>query len=128
MIYQRICWDITTTRKDHNEGETIYMGREQTNALEELKASLVGTPILVYPNWSKEFHISVDASNFFIRATLAQAGTEGLDHPIFFAGRLAFENKRNYSTTEREVLGMVYLVQKFQHYLLATPFTFSVDH
>lgn len=29
---------------------------------------------------------------------------------------------------EREALGMVYAVQKFRHYLLATPFTFYVDH
>ena len=30
--------------------------------------------------------------------------------------------------TEREELGMVYVVQKFRHYLLATPFVFYVNH
>ena len=36
--------------------------------------------------------------------------------------------ERNYSVTEREALGMVYLVQKYRHYLLRSKFTFHVDH
>ena len=34
----------------------------------------------------------------------------------------------NYSTTEREVLGMVYSVTKYRHYLLGRKFSFHVDH
>lgn len=69
----------------------------------------------------------MDASNYAIGATLAQVGVQGLDHPIFFASRLLSKAEQNYSTTEREALGMVYFVQKFCHYLLATTFTFYVD-
>lgn len=70
----------------------------------------------------------MDASNFAVGATLAQVGDHGLDHPIYFASRLLSKAEKNYSTTEREALKMVYAVQKFRHYLLATPFTFYVDH
>ena len=42
------------------------------------------------------------------------------------------ENKNkaeiNYSTTEREALGMVFALQKYRHYLLANPFIFYTDH
>ena len=34
----------------------------------------------------------------------------------------------NYSTTEREVVGMVYNVTKYRHYLLGCKFSFRVDH
>ena len=36
--------------------------------------------------------------------------------------------EHNYTTIEREVLGMVYAVKKFWHYLLANKFIFFVDH
>ena len=61
-------------------------------------------------NWDKEFHVHVDASNFAIGATLAQTGDHGLDHLIYFSSRLLSRTERNYSTTEREALGMVYTI------------------
>ena len=36
--------------------------------------------------------------------------------------------ERNYSTTEREALGMAYSINKFRHHLLGKKFTFHVDH
>ncbi len=36
--------------------------------------------------------------------------------------------KRNYITTKREALDMVYALHKFRHYLLGNMFTFFVDH
>lgn len=100
----------------------------QEEAFQELKSWLVGAPILTYPDWDKEFRVHVDASNFAIGATLAQVGDHGLDHLVYFASRLLSKAEKHYSTTEREALGMVYSIQKFRHYLLATPFTFYVDH
>lgn len=100
----------------------------QNDAFEELKKQLTTTPILAFPNWDKEFHVHVDTSNYAIGATLAQTGDHGLDHPVYFASRLLSKAEKNYSTTDREALGMVYAVQKFKHYLLATPFVFYVDH
>lgn len=70
----------------------------------------------------------MDASNYVIGVTLAQMRKEGLDHPMYFIRRLLSKAGQNYGTTERKALGMVYAVQKSRHYLLATPFTFFVDH
>lgn len=110
------------------KGEPFTWGDEQEKALSEIKSRLVSLPILAYPDWDKEFHVHVDASNYAIGATLAQVGMQGLDNPIFFANRLLSNAKHNNSLTEREALGMVYSIQKFRHYLLETPFTFYVDH
>ena len=95
---------------------------------EGLKTRLATALILAYPNWDKEFHVHVDASNYAIGATLAQIGDHGLDHPVYFASRLLSKAENNYSTKKQEALGMVYAVQKFRHYLLGTPFVFYVDH
>lgn len=91
-----------------------------------MKTQLATTPILTYPNWDKEFHVHVDASNYAIGARMAQIGDHGLDHPVYFASRLLSKAEKNYSTTEQEALKMVYVVQKFRHYLLATPI--YIDH
>lgn len=87
-------------------------------SLEILKEKMVTTPILVFPNWKKELHVHVDVSCIVIRAILTQDGGEGLDHPIAFASHILSKAKKNYSTTEREGLAMVYVLQKYQHYFL----------
>lgn len=51
-----------------------------------------------------------------------------MDHSIYFASRKLPTTKKNYKTTEREALAMVYSLQKFRHYLLGAPFKFFTDH
>lgn len=70
------------------KGESYVWETTQGEAFEELKTRLVATPILAYPNWDREFHVHVNASNYAIGATLAQVGGHGLDHPIYFMSRL----------------------------------------
>ena len=55
--------------------------------LDTLKEKMVTTPILVFPDWEKTFHVHVDASTIILGAILAQPRARDLDHPIEFAGR-----------------------------------------
>ena len=70
----------------------------------------------------------IDASNFAIGAILAQPGEHKMDFPISYASRQLNSAEKNYTTTEREGLGMIYAVKKFRHYLLANKFVFFTDH
>ena len=63
-----------------------------------------------------------------IGAVLSQKDKKNFDHPIYYSSRQLVAAERNYTTTEREALGMIYWVQKFRHYLLGYPFVFHVDH
>ena len=70
----------------------------------------------------------VDASSTVLGVVLAQPGEGNLDHPITYAsGKLSFV-ERNYTTTKREGLAMVYALQKFRHYLLDGHFKMFIDH
>ena len=59
---------------------------------------------------------------------LAQNPTGKIDQPIAYALRLLSKAEKNYTTTEKEALAMVYAVNKFCHYLLGNRFIFYVDH
>ena len=84
--------------------------------------------ILVFPDWTRPFHVHVDSSSIALGIILAQPGDRGIDHPIAFASRKLSSTERNYTTTEREGLAMVYALQKFRHYLLGSHFKMFTDH
>jgi hypothetical protein len=60
---------------------------ECQHSLDTLKEKMVSTPILVFPDWEKIFHVHVYASTIALGSILAQPGAGDLDHPIVFASR-----------------------------------------
>jgi len=96
--------------------------------LDILKERMVTVPILVFPDWKKIFHVHVDASLIALGIILTQPGEGGIDHPIAFASRNLSSIEKNYTTTEREGLAMVYALQKFRHYLLGSNLKMIMDH
>jgi hypothetical protein len=69
---------------------------------------MVTMSILVFPYWSKEFHVHVDASSIALGAFLAQPGEGEIYHPIAFTSRKLSSIEQNYTTTKGEGLAMVY--------------------
>ena len=80
------------------------------------------------PDWTKSFHVFVDASDIAIGSILMQVTEPKWYRPVYYASRKLSKVERNYSRTEREALGMVYNVTKYRHYLLGRKFSFHVDH
>ena len=90
--------------------------------MDKLKIAMATAPILVFPDWKKEFHVHVDASSIALGIVLMQPREGALDHPISFARRKLSTAEKNYTMTEREGLAMVYALQKFRNYLLGGHF------
>ena len=82
-------------------------------SLDILKEKMVTSLIVVFPDWNKEFHVHVDASSISRGIVLAQSGEGNIDHPISFASRKLSAAEKNYTTTERECLTMVYVTPIF---------------
>ena len=97
-------------------------------SFQKLKEALISAPILKAPCWDQIFHVHIDASMFVIGCVLAEPSIHNMDFPISYASCQMNSAKRNYSTTKREGLAMVYALKKFQHYLLANTFIFFMDH
>jgi hypothetical protein len=58
-----------------------------------------------------EFHVHVDASGIALKAILAQLGEGNMDHPIYFSSKKLSQAERNYTTTKRECLAMIYALK-----------------
>ncbi|KAL7290673.1 hypothetical protein TKK_0015430 [Trichogramma kaykai] len=100
---------------------------EQQNAFEKLKKMLTEAPVLARPNHDLPFTLQTDASNFAIGAVLSQ-NIDGEEHPIAYASRTLTKAERNYTTTEKECLAVIWAVDKYRGYILGTKFTVITDH
>jgi hypothetical protein len=89
---------------------------------------MVIAPILLFPNWCKEFHVHVDASSIALGVVMEQPGEGDIDHPLEFSSRKLSIAEINYTTTERERQTMVYAFHKFHHYLLGGHFKMFTNH
>ena len=69
---------------------------------------MVSEPILNCPNGVKECRLHVDALGISLGTVLTWHGAGDIDHPVAFASRELSSAKKNYATTEREGLDMVY--------------------
>jgi hypothetical protein len=87
----------------------------------------VSKPILEYPDFTKEFILTTDASNEGIGAILSQ-GQIGKDLPIAYASKNLNKAERNYSTSEVELLAIVRGIKHFRPYLYGRKFKIASDH
>lgn len=101
--------------------------KEHVNAFEKLKKLITDEPILQYPDFSREFILTTDASKIAIGAVLSK-GDIGQDKPIAFASRTLNKAESNYSTTEQELLAIVWTTKHFRPYLYRRKFKIVTDH
>jgi hypothetical protein len=120
---------ITTPMENILKKDCQFSWTEECQqSFDTLKQKMVTVPILVFRDWSKEFHVHVDASSIALGVVLTQPGEGDIDHPLSFSSRKLSTTEINYTTTEREGLTMVYALQKFLHYLLGGHFKMFTDH
>ena len=81
-------------------------------AFEKLKQLLTSSPIIQPPNWSLPFELMCDASDYAVGAVLGQR-VDRIPHVIYYASMTLNDAQLNYSTTEKEILAVVFALEKF---------------
>ena len=99
----------------------------QQKAFEELKRRLCLYPVLATPLPEGEYVVDTDALNVALGAVLQQR-QEGKLRVIAYASKVMDPAERNYCTTRKELLGIIYGLQTFRHYLLGSQFLLRTDH
>ncbi|KAJ8770395.1 hypothetical protein K2173_015009 [Erythroxylum novogranatense] len=102
-------------------------GEECKEAFDKLKEELISAPIVQPPNWNYPFEIMCDASNYVVGAVLGQR-IEKNPHVIYYASKTLDNAQCNYSTTEKELLAIVFALEKFRSYFLGTKVIVFSDH
>ncbi|XP_071051474.1 uncharacterized protein [Onthophagus taurus] len=92
-----------------------------------LKEKLISAPILSCPDFDRPFILQTDASGYGIGAVLSQV-VNGEEHVVCYLSRSLLRTERNYSTTERECLAVLWAIEKLRPYLEGVQFQVITDH
>jgi len=97
-------------------------------AFEDLRNALLCPPVLAVPKANRKLVVDVDACAVQVGCTLLQEEPGELRHPVRYWSRRLTAAEQNYSTTERECLGVVWAVLKLRHLLDGQRFLIRTDH
>ncbi|KAK9000791.1 hypothetical protein V6N11_081277 [Hibiscus sabdariffa] len=129
-FYRRFIRDFSKTSQPLcsllQKDQIFYFDSSCKDAWDTLKGKLISAPVVQPPNWERPFELMCDASDTSVGAVLGQKGEE--PHVIAYASQTLDSAQRNYSTTEKELLAIVFALEKFRSYLLGTNVIVFSDH
>nr|GFA48338.1 reverse transcriptase domain-containing protein [Tanacetum cinerariifolium] len=105
----------------------FIFSNECIQAFRTLKDKLTEAPILIAPNWDQPFALMYDARDYAVGAVLGQR-VEKHFRPIHYASKTMNQAETNYTTTEKEMLAVVYAFEKFRSYLIMNKIIVYTDH
>ena len=79
------------------------------------------------PNCQLPFEVMCDTSDLAIGAVLEQR-EDGKPYVVYHASKTLNEAQRNYTTTEKELLAVVYALNKFRVYLVGSDIIIFTNH
>ena len=115
---------LTEPLRKLQKSDTVWAWEsEQQTAFEKTKTALTTLPVLAYFDKNKEHIIQTDASKTGLGAVLLQEG-----QPVVYASRTLIDTECRYSNIERELLGVVFGLERLHHYTFGKPITVETDH
>ncbi|XP_050222544.1 uncharacterized protein LOC126672635 [Mercurialis annua] len=101
--------------------------KECCEAFGKLKETLVTAPIISSPDWSLPFELMCDASDKALGCVLGKRKEKRV-HVIYYASRTLAGAQLNYTITEKEMLAVIFALDKFRSYLLGAKTIVFTDH
>ena len=119
--YRKFCPNFATVAAPITallrKGHKFQWTQDCMDAFQLLKTMLCSSPVLAAPNFDKPFKLAVDASAVGSGAVLFQEDDQGFDHPVSFASKKFNRHQCNYSTVEKEALGLIQALKHFEIYV-----------
>ncbi|GJX80585.1 putative nucleotidyltransferase, ribonuclease H [Tanacetum coccineum] len=105
----------------------FVFSNECMQAYNILQNKLTSAPIIIAPDWNLNFKLMCDASDYAVGAVLGQRIDKKF-RPIYYASKTMNDAQEHYTTTEKELLAVVYAFDKFHSYLIMSKTFFYTDH
>jgi len=130
-FYRRFIKDYSKITKQLsnllNKDTTFIFDEECLQAFNTLKTRLVSAPVTTAPDWGQEFELMCDASDYATGAMLGQRKGR-VFHDIYYTSKVLKKSQINYAATEKEMLAIVYELEKFRSYLVGSKVIVYTDH
>ncbi|XP_004289020.1 PREDICTED: uncharacterized protein LOC101300186 [Fragaria vesca subsp. vesca] len=121
--FSKIARPLSLLQKD----VPFHFDAECKEAFERLKTMLTSAPIMAPPDWSLPFELMCDASDYAVGAVLGQR-KEQQPYAIYYASRMLNDAQQNYTTIEKELLAVIFALDKFRSSLLQSKVIVYTDH
>ncbi|KAL4363473.1 hypothetical protein GQ457_04G017870 [Hibiscus cannabinus] len=122
-FYRRFIEDFSKITKPLcsllEQGRQFEFNEDCTKAFNLLNQKLVTAPIVEPPDWTLPFELMCDAGDYTVGAVLGQRKGK-IFHPIYYASKTLNDAQVNYTTTEKEMLAVIFAFDKFRSYLIGT--------
>jgi hypothetical protein len=96
-------------------------------SFEILKKALISAPIILPSDWSLPFEIMCDASDYVVGVVLGQI-KDKKHYAIAYARKTLIGPQLNYATTKKELLAIVFAIDKFRSYLVGAKVIVYSNH
>ena len=96
---------------------------KEQQAFDDAKQMVMREAMLSYPDFTDEFHVYADASDYQIGGVIMQKGK-----PLAFYTRKLNKAQSKYTTGEQELLSIVETLKEFQNILLGQRLVVHTDH
>lgn len=91
---------------------------EEKKYFEEIKKALTQAPVLISPDFTKEFLIFTFASEDTIVGVLLQKGSQGIEQTISFFSKTLANVELKYNILEKQAYALVKVIKDFKIYVL----------
>ena len=130
-FYRRFIQDFAKVSKPLTtflcKDKDFIINEEGKCAFKTLKQTLIEAPILQSLNRDLPFEIMCDALDYTVRAVLGQR-LDKKSTTICYASKTLIKAQINYMTMEKELLAVVYALEKFLPYILGSKIIIYTDH
>ena len=109
------------------KGRQFEWRDSQPGAFDQLKKCLVSAPILASPIDEGVYTLDTDASSHSLGAVLNQT-ENGIMKVISYASRILQPSERSYCSVRLELLGLIFGLKKYRHFLLGRKFVIRTDN
>ena len=107
----------------------MSLSEEALEAFEALKQACTNSPVLAFPDYTKDFLLETDASKEGLGAVLSQKQEDGWFHPVVYGSWVLSTHAKSYHSTKLEFLALKWAVMEhFKEYLLYQPFLVKTDN